>query len=257
MGRAKRPAPTTARTVKGSRKRKGRPQTGRRSPGRRTLPDVVPPYEGEGVERVLALDVSSTCCGFAVFDHGCVSEYGKYVLHGGDHGERLWHFRAFLRGLFIQMKPDQVVVEQPYPGRRAHTYAILMIFVHAVMDEHFGYAGRAIADANLVPSHTVKRVLGVDRGADHEDNKEIMVRDINRRHELKLRYKARDKSKAVSDDDIADAIALGEAWCWLFRSIAPVGTVPRSDGTGDPALEPGAGPSALAPDDDDLDTLLD
>lgn len=161
--------------------------------------------------RMLALDVSSVAVGWAVFDGQELGEYGKYRQEGKEHGEHLMHFGAWLLEVLAAYKPDYMVVEMPYAGRRRYTYGVLMMYFGAVIRAHFEHFGFEMPTEDRVAAHAVKRLLEMPKGSDHENRKRMMVNEINWLYGLNLKFKAKDKTKKVSDDDIADAIAVGRA----------------------------------------------
>jgi Holliday junction resolvasome RuvABC endonuclease subunit len=189
----------------------------RRQPNRRRPAPPKAPEEA----RTLGLDVSSVCVGYAVFDGAALVDYGKHHQVGAEHGEKLASFAAWLAGLLAEFAPDHLVVEQPYPGQRRHTYGVLSMYIGVVLAQHWARYGAEMPKAHRVPAHRVKRALGVKKGADHAANKEIMVREINRRYGTGLRYAKAATSRHTSDDDVADAIALVDAWLRLAAADAP------------------------------------
>lgn len=163
-------------------------------------------------ECVLGLDTSSVCVGFSLFTGSRLSKYGRYVQVGKGHGERLMHFQDWLLEQFVAFRPDQVVVEMPYSGRRRHAFGVLMLYYGAVISTFFRWAGMEMPKENQVQANVVKRRLEMDKGSSHAERKRMMVDKINELYGLKLKYKATDKHKKVSEDDTADAIALVHAW---------------------------------------------
>jgi len=163
-------------------------------------------------ERLVALDLSSVCVGYAVFDDRKLVGKGKYRQQGKDHGEKLLNFRGWLLRLLKRTHPQHVVFEAPYAGRRRFTYGVLMLYVGVVLACHFEVFEQEVPAQNRIQPNVVKRTLKMAKGDDHEDRKRLMVDEINKLYDLKLRFKPNDKTKAVSDDDIADAIAVGRTW---------------------------------------------
>jgi Holliday junction resolvasome RuvABC endonuclease subunit len=172
--------------------------------------------------RLLALDTSSVCVGWALFEGATLVAYGKHQQRGTEHDERLVNFEDWLRALLKEHRPEVVVVEAPYAGRRRFTYGVLMLYLAVVLMVHMRHFGCPMPSAQRVAAHQVKRLCGVQRakqggafekkGSAHETNKRLMINRINELYGLDLRFKAGDKTKRVSDDDVADAIAVGHAW---------------------------------------------
>lgn len=162
--------------------------------------------------RTLGLDVSSVCVGYAVFDGEALVAYGKFHQEGKEHGEKLRNFQTWLATLLGTFQPDQLILEQPYPGQRRHTYGVLSMYVALVLMAHWAHFGAEMPKSQRVAAHRVKRLLGVPKGESHGENKEIMVREINRRFGTGLRYRKAATTRHTTDDDVADAIALVAAW---------------------------------------------
>jgi len=121
-------------------------------------------------------------------------------------------FRVWLLGMFHSWAPNLVVYEAPYQGRMKNTFGILSRYVGLIEAAHFEHFGREFDKSEVVPAHAVKRALGAKKGVNHEANKKIMVVLVNQEFGLKLKFKANDPKKRVTQDDEADAIALNWAW---------------------------------------------
>lgn len=160
---------------------------------------------------MVALDVSSVAVGWAGFEGTNLAGYGKYIQIGKEHGQKLWNFRGFLLELLETHQPDHLVVEMPYAGRRRYTYGVLMLYLSVVLQTHWEFFGYEMPSEDRVAAHQVKRRMQMPKGTDHENRKRLMVNEINQLYGLNLKFKAKDKTKKVSDDDIADAIAVGRA----------------------------------------------
>ena len=171
-------------------------------------------------ERVLALDPSSACVGWSLFEAGELARQGKYIQQGekGRHGQKLDTFRVWLDALLIDLHPDRLLYEAPYQGRMKHTFGILSRYVGIIEAVHFWHFGYEIPPNDAVPAHTVKRAIGAKRGANHEDNKVIVLKLVNARYGINLKYKKNDRDKKTTQDDIADAIAVNWAWHELYRA---------------------------------------
>lgn len=189
---------------------------------KRRKPRAVPvPLAGDEV--LLALDISSRAVGWAVFRNGELSHYDKWVLpHLKGHGCRLCVFREDLLRAFAEYNPTAVYWEAPYQGRARHAFAVLSAYVGMLKATYYEWAGTDIDEEHGIPAHLVKRRIGARRGRSHEENKRIVVTLVNEQFGLSLRYKADDARKTISDDDVADAIAVG--WAAL---LGRTGTEPE------------------------------
>lgn len=160
---------------------------------------------------ILALDLSSSCVGFAVGVGRRRHAQGKLVFKTtAEIGAKLGAFFAFLLALLALYKPERLVIEKPLTRRGATT---------ARHNELLGVArlawlektGEEILDSWIISSVTVKNVMGVERGGSHDENKKIMIRKINSLYGLSLKFDP--NSKLKTDDDVADALAvLTTAW---------------------------------------------
>lgn len=177
---------------------------------------------GGSNERILALDTSSVCIGWAVFDEGELIKSGRYRIDGTGHGEKLVAFRGWLAKMLVEWKPAQLVYERPFAGRRRHAFGVLSLYVAVLAIAHWEFFGTEIPDANSVPAREVKRRNKMRKGTSHDQNKKIGVLLANQLYGLSLKFKSNDKTKKVSEDDRADAILLGRAWliserAWLIE----------------------------------------
>jgi Holliday junction resolvasome RuvABC endonuclease subunit len=123
-------------------------------------------------------------------------------------------FESWLDELLMNYSPDQVLLEKPFFGHRRNTYGVLQMYVAIVLASYYRWSGGEIPSENRIAAHEVKRRLKQPKGKSYEDRKRLMVRTINKRFNLRLRFKAKDPSKKLSDDDTADAIAV--VWSWIL-----------------------------------------
>ena len=86
----------------------------------------------------------------------------------------------------------------------------------AILAAHWDVLGYELADRNRLPAHIIKRAMGLPKGT-HDENKRAAVEYINKRFGLSLRYVQSDAKKTRSQDDEADAIAVGDVWHALHR----------------------------------------
>lgn len=162
--------------------------------------------------RVLALDTSSTCVGYSLFENGALLVYGKFVQTGKRHGEKLTYFYTWLTGLLEQLKPDTVCFEMPFAGRHKNTFGVLMLYVAIVLLTHFEYLGYDLPPEHFIRARDVKTLNRMAKQASHEGYKADAVRLVNSLYNLTLTYDAKDTTKKRTDDDIADAILINRAF---------------------------------------------
>jgi hypothetical protein len=169
-----------------------------------------------GTPRLLALDVSSKCVGWAVFDGELPIAFGQQNVVGRDHGEKLAWFIAWLMEQFDTHDVTDVCVEKPYPAREKYAFGVLQQYFGAVLCAHFMYFGYELPDANRVAASQVKHLNQMPHGGRYEENKANAVQLVNSLYQLQLKYDPADRAKAVSQDDTADALLVGRAW-WIQR----------------------------------------
>lgn len=154
----------------------------------------------------VALDLSSTCVGWAVGLNRTLARYGKFVFKStAETGEKLVSFEEFLSALLEIYQPDRLLIERPM-SRRAETTARHweLVGVSRTLWRH--YSGGEVLKSWIISPKVVKDTMQVKKGGDHDDNKAIMVRKINSLYNLRLHYHK--DSAYQSDDDTADAIAV-------------------------------------------------
>lgn len=161
---------------------------------------------------ILGLDISSACVGWAYFQDGTPIAYGKYVPTGEHHGEKLSHFREWLTEQLKGYQPDALLIEAPFAGRRRFAFGVLMMYCGVALQSHFEYFGVEQPPEHRVPAHLIKKLLRARKTSSYEQRKKNMVLAMNQRYGLSLRFKANDRTKKVSDDDTADALALVTAF---------------------------------------------
>jgi Holliday junction resolvasome RuvABC endonuclease subunit len=173
---------------------------------------------GVSRERILALDISSVCTGWALFEGPALKLYGSIRLTAEGHGERLTQFATELSQLVRRHRPTRLVFEKPFFGPRRNAFRVLMMYVGVLMLVHWECLGRELDPEDGIEAHRVKRVLGMRKEDTHQARKRAMVQEINRLYGLALKFKSEDKTKRVSQDDIADAVATGRAWMLVHRT---------------------------------------
>ena len=178
-------------------------------------------------QRLLALDISSKAVGWSFWVNEELVRYDKFVLPEKlGHGGRLCHFRHELKILMADLSPTRVVYEAPYQGRMRYAFGVLSLYIGMLKATYYEVSGTDLADEDAIAAHLIKRRIGARRGRDHDENKRIVVQLVNERFGIALAYDANDRSKHRSDDDVADAIALG--WS-VFISSEPEKTLGKED----------------------------
>lgn len=167
-----------------------------------------PPVEivGKGRQvKTLALDISSSCIGWALGVDGKPSRWGKFVFKTtAQAGGKLCAWDEFFAGLLDVFQPDRVVIEKPL-SRRANTTARHYELLGITKKVWTEKTGTEIKESWLIPVTTIKRVMGVPRGKDHKSNKQIMLARVSQLLGINLKYS---DSKLTSMDDVADALAV-------------------------------------------------
>lgn len=148
-------------------------------------------------------------------------------MQGKSHDERLANYADFMTGLFKEYEPTEVAFEAPFQGRHRNAFAVLSMYKAVIHMVHWRVLGRALPEANQLPAHLIKKVLGVphikagNTEERHAANKRAVVKLINSLYGTAFLYVDSDeKGKQKSEDDIADAVAVGHVWYHLHTSNA-------------------------------------
>lgn len=159
---------------------------------------------------ILALDMSLTCVGWAIGLGRELVTFGKFVFKNtASNGQKLHAFEEWLEDMLVAFEPSRLLVEQPV-SRKRNTTARHHEMLGIVKASWYEYKGSDIKKSWIIAPTTVKTQLGVKRGKDHYRNKVIMVEKINALFGLNL--ECHPNSAYRSDDDIADAIGVLEAY---------------------------------------------
>ena len=164
-----------------------------------------PRVKKPGQPLCLALDLSTSCIGWALGNKKEIFQYGKFVFADRAMSDKIHEFHTALTELILTFQPDRVYVERPMSraGRTTALHNQMLGIVRLVVIQ---VLGKELLDAHIVSAKTVKQRLGVPPGQDHDHRKKIMVNHVNRVLGLKLKFHP--GSKLQSQDDIADAIAI-------------------------------------------------
>jgi hypothetical protein len=74
------------------------------------------------------------------------------------------------------------------------------------------FFGVELPQEDALEAKAIKRAIGAKRVKGHENNKLVVVKLVNAEFGLRLKFKADERPKKISQDDEADAIAVGWAW---------------------------------------------
>jgi Holliday junction resolvasome RuvABC endonuclease subunit len=166
----------------------------------------IPERIGREHKIELALDISSSCTGWALGVDRELLGFGKLVFKSGsDIGEKLLAFGDWADAMLVHAQPHAVYIEKPL-SRRGNVTQRHAELVGILRDRWRRHAGQEIIESWIIPATTVKRVMNVKRGISHSDNKRIMVDKVNQLYGLSLCFSK--GSKLQSEDDCADAIAV-------------------------------------------------
>jgi hypothetical protein len=134
-----------------------------------------------------------------------LERFGKLVFVGGRGiGEKLVSFDDYLSTLIATFWPARLLVEKPFSrGATSERHNELLGIVRKVWYEK---TGLELHPDWIIHPRTIKAQMKVRRGANHDQNKVIMLNKVNSLYSLNLKYDK--KSKLKSDDDVADAIAV-------------------------------------------------
>jgi Holliday junction resolvasome RuvABC endonuclease subunit len=159
-------------------------------------------------EKIVAFDVASgTGCVFGA--GGQVVTWDKFAMATKEApGERLASLAEWigktLRGL--PEVPDTILVELPFLGRNAKTFAVLSKYVAVVQCEVFRQLGK---ECVFMTPREVKSLVKLPKTKSHARQKQNAIRKINKLLGLDLKYiPGKKTAKSFSDDDIADAMLL-------------------------------------------------
>jgi Holliday junction resolvasome RuvABC endonuclease subunit len=180
--------------------------------------------KGDGA-KLLALDVSSTCTGWAYFESGQLKAHGKRRMEGKSHSEKLSSFLDWVLQMFNQLNPTEITFEAPFQGRHANAYGVLSMYKAVMLLCHWRFMTRPFPEENQLPAHIIKKVLGVPKAKGgttderHKANKRAVIKVINGLYGTSFRFaEGTEKTAQRSEDDIADAVAVGHTWYTLHIS---------------------------------------
>lgn len=151
--------------------------------------------------KVLGLDISSTCTGWAVMEDGVLKKYGaipikRFKIDGAISNHMTWKYASKMKKLVILHDPDIVGVENIYVSDRNKRVG-LMLSGLAFIARAIGY-GHTMKDLPTIFPSQVNSLFKLGNPV-REKRKGLVVDAVNEKWNLNLSY---------SDDDIADAICI-------------------------------------------------
>lgn len=164
--------------------------------------------------RIISLDASTSCTGFAVFEGDKLINHGKIKPHGDDWRDRIMDETMSLADLFRKYKPNVIICEDVPKKPGANTLQKLGA-VHGMILSLC--AGFKIKPLFLLPSnwrHDIGLFDGTRNGMKREVMKEKAVYMANEIFGLDLQWVSPTSSK--NDDDEAEALLIG--WSQIVKA---------------------------------------
>lgn len=110
--------------------------------------------------RLLSLDQSSHCTGFAIFEDGKLSYVNKFSLDSDDLGERLYHYRQKIIEIIDKYNIDSVAFEDIQMQNQINN-----VSTYKILAEIFGITQELMVELNIpyqvVSSNTWKSKLEI------------------------------------------------------------------------------------------------
>jgi RNase H-fold protein (predicted Holliday junction resolvase) len=167
--------------------------------------------KGKKSDVILSLDLSTSCIGWAVGYEEKIVSFGKLIFTDDRCiGEKAVALAVYLSSIFKVFEPSLILIERPM-DRRGNVTRLHNQMLGVVRYLAFRLLKLEVDDEHLMVPQTIKKLMGVPKGRNHDHNKQIMVEHINKTLGLGLRYHT---SKFKSEDDVADAIAILLSW-WI------------------------------------------
>ena len=145
--------------------------------------------------RLLSLDQSSHCTGFAIFEDGKLIQNGKFDLKSEDIGERLYDYRETIKKLIDKYNPNKVAFEDIQMQG-----SINNVVTYRILAEILGITQELMVEIKMpyeiISSNTWKSKLDIKGKARAEQKRNASAWVLNT------------YGKKVTQDE-ADAICLG------------------------------------------------
>lgn len=156
---------------------------------------------------IIALDASTSCTGYAVFENERLIAYGKIKPHGDTWRDRLMDETMELAALFREYVPD-VVVAEDVPLKDGKQTIVKLGAVHGMILSLC--AGFKLEPVFVLPStwrHKLGMFDGTRAGMKRDAMKEKAVYMANELFGLDLQWVSPTSTK--NDDDTAEAVLIG------------------------------------------------
>lgn len=158
--------------------------------------------------RILALDQSSRCTGYAIFEDDTLIDSGTFTLTNPDMGIRLVKFRDKVNHLIENNNIDEVAFEDiQLQNNAAHNMGVT---TYKALAEILGVLTELVQEKNIpykiIPSVTWKSELNIKGKQRPEQKKNAQA------------YVANTYSKKVSQDE-SDAICIGACYLKQKNSV--------------------------------------
>lgn len=167
-----------------------------------------------GKSKIISLDASTSCTGYAVFDGDKLTDYGKIKPKGDDWRDRIIDETMRLAELFREHRPN-VIIAEDVPMKDGKPTIVKLGAVHGMILSLC--AGFKIKPMFLLPSNWRQDMGlfdGTRAGMTREAMKEKAVNMANDVFGLNLQWVSTTSSK--NDDDTAEAILIG--WSQIRKS---------------------------------------
>lgn len=167
-----------------------------------------------GKSKIMALDASTSCTGYAVFDGDKLVAHGKIKPHGDDWRDRIMDETMALAALIREHRP-QVIIAEDVPKKPGANTLQKLGAVHGMILSLC--AGFKIKPMFLLPSnwrHGLGLFDGTRAGMKRDVMKEKAVHMANELFGLDLQWISPISSK--NDDDEAEAVLIG--WSQIVKA---------------------------------------
>ena len=164
--------------------------------------------------KIIALDASTSCTGYAVFEDEQLVTYGKIKPNGNDWRDRIMDETLELAALIREYHP-RVIIAEDLPLKPGANTLQKLGAVHGMILSLC--AGFRIKPMFILPTnwrHELGMFDGTRAGMKRDVMKEKAVYMANKQFGLDLQWISPTSSK--NDDDVAEAVLIG--WSYVIKS---------------------------------------